>query len=493
MSRPAIVVFALLLSACAARTPPAVQAAAPDALEQLRRDLNAIFTDSATGHAQWSVQVESLRTAETLYGLDARRLVIPGSSQKLIATAAAIERLGWDFRFTTRVLSTAPIDSTGTINGDLIVVGSGDPTINPRHPARWRAFDDWAQDLRARGLTIVSGRLIGDDRRVAEPGWGFGWSWDDLHLGFGAEPSALQYHENRVEVLVGPGIAPGSRAIISTAPFGSGLVIDHDVVTAAPGEPTSLRMSRAPRSAFLTVTGRIAVDAAPVTLDASVDNPTRFYVTALREALARHGIFVSGGAADIDDVRAPIEQPLHELIVDRSPPFDDIVDVTLKWSRNIYAESLVLALASPDEPASGARGMAEIRNVLRGWGIGPTSFIARDGSGLSRYNYVTAATMTQLLTHLWRDPKYATRYQATLPVSGRSGTLANRMRGTAAEARVLAKTGTMSHVRSLCGYVTTAAGEPLVFAILANDFLLPVTAIDALVDRALVRLAGFTR
>jgi serine-type D-Ala-D-Ala carboxypeptidase/endopeptidase (penicillin-binding protein 4) len=373
------------------------------------------------------------------------------------------------------------------------VIGSGDPTINPRHPARWRAFDDWAQALRARGVTIIAGRLIGDDNRFAEPAWGFGWSWDDLHLGFGAEPSALQYNENRVDVLVGPGLEPGSRAIISTSPFGSGLVVDHDVVTAPAGEQTMLSMSRAPGSAFLSVRGRIAADAKPVTLDASVENPARFFVTALREALARHGIFVSGGIADIDDVRTPPAQSLHELLVDTSPPLGEIVDVALKWSRNIYAESLLLAMAPADEAASSGAAIPVVRRTLQSWGIASESFLMRDGSGLSRYNYVTADMMTRLLTHLWRDPRFSNTFRDTLPVAARSGTLAKRMQGTAAEGRVFAKTGTMSHVRSLCGYVITAAGEPLVFAILANDFRIPVGGIDSVVDRALTRLAQFAR
>lgn len=462
--------------------------------EQLRRDLHAVFGDRESDRAQWAVSFYSLRNAEQLYDLNARRLMVPASIQKMLTSAVAAERLGWEHRYTTRILSTAPIGADGIIDGDLVVVGSGDPSINPRHPERWRAFDDWAAMLKARGVKIISGRLVGDDNAFAEPGWGFGWSWDDLHHGFGAEPSALQYNENTIEVTVGPGLSAGSRAIISTSPLGSGVVVDHGVTTVAAGEETQVRISRVPGTAFLTVGGQIAADARARTIDASVPNPTRFFVTALREALARHGIFVAGDVADIDELRTTFRyDDMHELIVDRSPPLSEIVDVTLKWSRNIYAESLLLSMARPDEPATSAGGLDSLRETLRSWGVPPEFYIARDGSGLSRYNYVTSDAMIWLLTYLWADPKHAAAFQATLPVAGVSGTLANRMKGTPAEGRVRAKTGTMSHVRSLSGYLTTVGGETIVFSMIANDFRVPSAEIDAVMDRALERVARFTR
>jgi D-alanyl-D-alanine carboxypeptidase/D-alanyl-D-alanine-endopeptidase (penicillin-binding protein 4) len=493
----ATLLLAALLSGCAARSATAVApspAATADARERLRQNLDAIFNSPAAAHAQWAISVFSLRTAETLYRLDGARFMIPASGQKLLTSAAAAEGLGWDYRFTTRVLSTAPPGPDGRIDGDLIIVGSGDPSINPRHPDRWRVFDDWALTLESKGVKTISGRLVGDDNAFAEPGWGFGWSWDDLHLGYGAEPSALQYHENQVAVIVGPGMAAGSAAIVASSPFGGDLVIDHSVTTVASGEQTALSMRRMPGTPYLTVRGQIAEASAPVTLLASVANPTRFYLEGVREAFARHGIQIEAGVVDIDDVRSPVARDsLVELVIDRSPPLSELVDVTLKWSRNIYAESLLLALALHSQPATSEAALPRLRATLRKWGIAPESYLARDGSGLSRYDYVTADALIGLLTHMWMDPAHAENFAATLPVSGRSGTLANRMKGTPAEGRVRAKTGTMSNVRSLCGYVTTHEGEPLAFAMLANDFQIAAGEIEAFMDRALQTLVQFSR
>jgi D-alanyl-D-alanine carboxypeptidase/D-alanyl-D-alanine-endopeptidase (penicillin-binding protein 4) len=335
-------------------------------------------------------------------------------------------------------------------------------------------------------VKIINGSLVGEDNAFAEPGWGVGWAWDNLQYGYGAPPSALQYNENQVEVMIGPGIEAGTRAIISTAPYGSGLVIDHDVTTIAPDGETQIDIARIPGTAFLRVRGHIAAGAKPVTLTASVDNPTRLYLAALREALARHGIFVAGGIADVDELPAPprVDQAT-ELVVDRSPPLTEIIDVTMKWSRNIYAETLLLAMAAPGEPATGASGLRTMEETLRTWGIVPDTYLPRDGSGLSRYNYVTANALTGLLSYLWTNRVHAEPFQSTLPVAGVSGSLAARMRGTPAEGRVRAKTGTLSNVRTLSGYATTIEGETIVFSMMANNFRVPAADIDAVMERAL--------
>ena len=472
----------------------------PDPYTLLRQDLRSLFAVDSVDHAQWAVNVTSLRTGELLYRENARKFMVPASNQKLLITAAAAERLGWDFRFTTRILSTASVDPQGTLNGDLIIVGDGDPTINPRHPERWQIFDRWAETLREQGVRIISGHVIGDDNAFAEPGWGVGWAWDNLAYGYGAPVSALQYNENQVELLVGPGMTAGARAIISTSPLGSGLFVDHGVDTVAAGERTSVDISRIPGTPFLVVRGHVAADAKPLTLTASVDNPTRLYLNAFREALGRHGIFVAGTMMDIDDLREPPDMSkASEIIVDRSPPLSEIIDVTLKWSRNIYAESLLFAMAplakeaTPNEPATSARGLEAVAETLTRLGVVADSYLARDGSGLSRYDYVTADTLTWLLTYLWMNPAHADLFRASLPVAGTSGTLAERMKGTPAEGRVWAKTGSLSNMRALSGYVVTVAGEPLVFSIIFNDFRVSNADVDAIVDKALVRLAQFER
>lgn len=491
----ACLAVAVALTSCAARAPVGPSPApVTSATEALQRDLTALFTAPAVQHVHWGVHIVTLRDATTLFAHNAPEFLIPASNQKTLTVAAAAERLGWDYRFTTRLMGTGPIGGDGVLDGDLVIIGDGDPTINPRHPERWGVFDRWAEALRAHGIKAIAGNVVGDDNRFDEPGWGVGWAWDNLQDGYGAPVGALQYHENQAEVIVGPGMGPGAPGIIATSPIGSGIFIVNKVVTVAAGEESGISLSRLPGTPYLQVRGQIADAARPVTVLAAVHNPTEFYLEGLRDAFTRRGIEVMGTMSDIDELREPPKTEGNiELIVDRSPPLSEIADVTMKWSRNGYAETLLHALAPADRAATGTRGMPGMREALAALGLGPDGYLARDGSGLSRYDYVSAESLTRLLTALHAHPVHAAPFRATLPVAGVSGTLASRMKGTPAEGRVLAKTGTLSNVRSIAGYLTTAAGEPLAFAMLANNYQVPNAAIDAITDGALVRLVAFAR
>jgi D-alanyl-D-alanine carboxypeptidase/D-alanyl-D-alanine-endopeptidase (penicillin-binding protein 4) len=493
----AVVAVLVFVSACATRqaaaqSAPAVKPARqPDPHEQLRSDLRAIFSTPTVDHGVWAVAVHSLKSGETLYSSNAYRLEVPASNQKVLTTAVAAERLGWDYRYTTQLLANGPIVD-GTLNGDLIVVANGDPTINPRHAERWTAFDDWARQLAGRGVRVITGHLIGDDNAFAEPGWGLGWSWDDFALGYGAPVSALQYYENQVEVLVGPGLEANRPAIVSVSPPGSGLTIDNQVITAPAGTDNRLAIERIPGSNVLTVRGQVAVGAPAMRDTAAVPNPTTFYLNALREALSRHGIVVGGSAIDIDDVHSAQDRSKATLLLeDRSAPLFDIVDVTNKWSRNIYAETLLRSLSPAEAPATTEAGLKALAETLGQWGVSSDYYLARDGSGLSRYDYLSPNALIGVLTYMWRHHDLAGNFRSSLPVAGVSGSLANRMKGTAGEARVWAKTGSMSQVRSLAGYVETIDGEPLVFSFLVNGFRVPMREMDAAMDQALIRLVAF--
>ena len=492
------IALAALVAGCAPKTapPPARPPASvrPSPEDQLRRDLQAIFTDAAIDHAFWAVSIRSLKNDEVLYSLNPARMQTPASNQKLITSAVAADRLGWDYRYSTRTYATGPIQSGGDLDGDLVIVSNGDPTINPRHPDRWGAFDAWARQLYANGIRRVSGQLIGDDNAFAEPGYGLGWAWDDLVLGYGAAVGALQYNENQVELLIGPGLEAGGRAVISVSPPGSGIILDPGVTTAAEGQPSRVSLERVPNSNVLHVSGQVAIGAPAINLDAAVPNPTVLYLNALREALARNGIFVSGNSLDIDDARVKPDYAKSTLLLeDQSPTLDAVIDVCMKWSRNEYAETLLRSLAPSGGGATAEAGLAVITETLLNWGVKPGLFVARDGSGLSRNDYLAPDALIGLLVHAWRDERHRDKFQATLPQSATSGSLANRMKETPAASRVWAKTGSMSNVRSLSGYALTLDGEPLVFSFMATSFQVPASRIDAAMDEALIRLVKFPR
>ena len=492
----AFVAFALTVAACAHPARPAHPASlAPPALVQLQHDIDLVLADPLLAHGYWGVLIKSLETDETIYTLNAGKLMLPASNMKIVTLAAAAEKLGWDYRYETGLFSAGSVEG-GLLQGDLLVQGNGDPSLVATDGMADRVFADWADRLKARGIRTVSGRVIGDDNLFEKETLGFGWSWDDLPDDYAAGVGALQYNENAVRVSVIAGPAAGDSAGISIAPAGSGLTIVSSVTTGAAGSTVSIATRRLPGSMALELRGSIPIGATPATLTCSVDNPTLFFANALRLALIANGIDVRGPAVDIDEVHGP---PLTtrttpaRIASYQSAPLSALAMRLMKVSQNQYAETFLKTVAAgPGVVPTAAAGSAAIQTILAGWGVPASALIQRDGSGLSRYDYVTPEALVTILTHVDRDPRLRGPFEESLPIAGRQG-LSTRMKDTPAEGNARAKTGSMTSVRGLSGYVTSADGEPLVFSILANNFDTPPDTITKTADAIVVRLAQFSR
>jgi D-alanyl-D-alanine carboxypeptidase/D-alanyl-D-alanine-endopeptidase (penicillin-binding protein 4) len=463
------------------------------AVVALQHDVDQILAQPLLARGYWGVLVKSLKTDETLYAVNAGKLMMPASNMKIVTLAAAAEKLGWDFRYETTVAAAGPIDG-GVLQGDLIVTGSGDPSLVAEGGMADRVFADWASRLKERGIRAINGRVIGDDNGVEEPALGMGWMWDDAATEDSTSVGALQYNENALRVTVSPGPAAGDSAGVSRSVGTSGLTIASAVTTGAAGTATSIGMDRLPGSTTLTLRGSVALGAAPSILAVSVDNPTQFYVNALRAGLIANGIDVRGPAVDIDEVGSAPATRSTPIVSYHSAPLSALAVRLMKISQNLYAESFLKTLAAaPGVVPTSAAGWKAAAAIVERWGVPAGALIQRDGSGLTRYDFVTPDALVAILTHVYQDARLRGPFEASLPIAGRDGTLANRMKGTPAEGNVRAKTGSMTAVRGTSGYVTSADGEPLVFSILANNYDSPASTITAAEDAIIVRLATFHR
>jgi serine-type D-Ala-D-Ala carboxypeptidase/endopeptidase (penicillin-binding protein 4) len=497
------VVLLLLGPACAQRTDPrtaplsspaaaAAASQAHSAAAALAQELGRLFDAPAFDRMQWAVVVQSLQTGETLYSRSATKLMMPASNMKIVTLAVAADRLGWDFTYETRLVSSAPV-ANGVIEGDLVVVGNGDPTIGSRGGGATRVFEQWADQLLADGISAINGRIVADARAFDRESLGAGWAWDYLADSYAAGVSALQFNESSADVAVRPGAAAGTPALVEVRPIESGLILDKRVTTVAEGQP-DLDLSRLPGSNRLIVAGTIPLASAEVVRVATVDRPALYFARMLRATLAAKGIRVKGEAGEYEDVYPiPPTAPARVLLSHRSAPLSEFSRVLMKVSQNQYAETLLRTLGASGGSGSAAAGRKAVREVLDGWGVAPDAYILADGSGLSRYNYLCAETLVKILRQVYRDPRHHDPFIATLPIGGQDGTISRRFVGTLAAGNVRAKTGSIANVRALSGYVTTADGEPLVFSILANDFSVPQSVIDSTTDIAIERLANFTR
>jgi D-alanyl-D-alanine carboxypeptidase/D-alanyl-D-alanine-endopeptidase (penicillin-binding protein 4) len=486
--------LAVALAGCA-HTPPTVAPRMqqnPRAERQLVSDLDHIFNAPAMEQAVWGVEVKSLDTGRVLYTRNPRTLLMPASNMKILTLAAAAQTFGWDYRFKTVLETAAPIED-GVLKGDLIVRGAGDPSINARGGRAAAVFDSWAIALQGAGINSIDGAIIGDDNAFDDAWLGAGWAWDYLQYGYAAPIGALEYDEDTAELTIRPGARVGDPVFVAID-AGSGLRLINRATTIGAGGANSIDFERHINEDTLEVTGSLAVDAQPVDRAVAVVNPTVYFAQALKDALIAHGITVRGDTLDADDIfNAPAPAARRVLIETESPPLRDIATTMMKVSQNLYAETLFKALAT----ANGGLGTAEggrtiARGVLGSWGIPDTTYVQLDGSGLSRYDYVTADLIVAILDHMFHDPKQHDAFLATLPIAGQDGTMASRLKHTRADGNSLAKTGSISNVRTVSGYVKTRDGETLAFSILANNFTIPAGNVTWMADLAIETLANYT-
>lgn len=468
---------------------------------RVSKQLEGIFSDAAFVRGLWGVKVKSLRTGEVLFERNPYHYVMPASNMKLVTAAAAHARLGLDFRFRTTLATDGPARG-GALKGNLIVIGGGDPTLGARLSSPdpedstkgdpLLIFKQWAARLKREGIKRIEGDILGDASFFEDVPLGEGWSWDDIGYGYSAQISALQYNDNSVLVRIYPGAESGEPAGFDLNPPTSYLRIENRMTTVGPEGDLDVEIRREPGTNRVQLVGTVPVGRTPFWSSAAVHDPALFFVTVLKETLEAEGIEVGGEARRLEQDPDRVQPHRETLFVHESPDLRYVLKVLLKVSQNLYAETLVRLLDPVPSGKSYDRGRERVIAVLTRMGIPPESYILADGSGLSRYNYLSADMLIRLLESVWRHPE-RNEFLEFLPVAGGDGTLENRMKGTSAQGNVRAKTGTLRNVRALAGYVKTGDGEPLAFVMIANNFQQPMKSAEYLQDSALILLSALKR
>ena len=461
---------------------PGGGATAEDA-EPLGRDLDRILADQRLDGASAGLVVRDADTGESLYTRFGTNRLLPASNVKLITTATALEALGPDYRMRTDLLVDGPREGP-VLDGDLYLRGTGDPTLLAED------YQTMAAKLAADGVRVVTGSLVADDTWFDDVRLGESWAWDDEPYYYSSQVSALtvspdtDYDAGSIIVRVRPG-EPGQPATVELDPPTDFVRVDNTAVTGGAG---GISIDREHGTNVIRVRGSIPPDGAAVTQFIAVWHPTGLVASILRKALSDNGITVVGRT----EVRAT---PASARIVDSrdSMPLRELVVPLLKQSNNVHSEILVKS-AGRKESGVGSwdAGLRALRAELPGLGVDPTALRLVDGSGLSRKDVVSPDQLVSLLAAARAKPWFGAWYEA-LPVAGKAdrlvgGTLRNRMRGTPAEGNVHAKTGSMTGVTALSGYVTTADGRHLVFSFLQNNFV--ASSPQSLEDAVAVRLAA---
>jgi D-alanyl-D-alanine carboxypeptidase/D-alanyl-D-alanine-endopeptidase (penicillin-binding protein 4) len=453
-------------------------------LAATRAAIDAHIAQPRFAAARWGIAVVSLDSGRTLYAHDADKLFQPASTAKLYTAALVLNGLDAGYRIPTRVLG-APPGRRGRVDGPLVLYGMGDPSLGA-DPSTAEWADTLAGQLLARGVRRVHGDLIADATYFAGPPIGDGWEASDLLSGFAAPASALSVYENQLRLTVTPAPHAGQPAQLAFDPPAA-MPLDPDLITAPAGTAGDINLYREPGRDLLHAFGSIPAQASPRSFRLAIAHPARVAGEALWQALRRHGIRVDGQlrVRHWPQRDAAWSADAGVLAQVESPPLAMLLREGLKRSQNLYLQNLlqlagtrahVAAASDPGAPtgflSAADWGIHALHQLLDRIGIPPSASLIGEGTGLSRRDLTTPGALVRLLAFLANGPN-ADMLRDMLPVAGEDGTLAWRMRGTAAAGNVHAKTGSMTYVNGLAGYVTSAAGEHLAFAILLNGYQPP--------------------
>jgi D-alanyl-D-alanine carboxypeptidase/D-alanyl-D-alanine-endopeptidase (penicillin-binding protein 4) len=472
----------------AAAKPPALPApTTPRSREALAADL-ATMIGRSTRSGTWGVMVLSLTRGDTLYALNAGEPMQPASTMKLMTTALALDQLGPDHRFRTTVLRTGPLLADGTVQGDLVLRGAGDPAFSGRYFSGGpdAPVDLLANVVKGAGVRHVTGSVVGDatafDSRLVPAGWKESY----LHLAYAAPVSALSINENVAWITVAPQ-GPGAAARVTFEPATSGVPIVNSVRTRS-GGGSSISVLARPAGGF-EVRGWIGSKAATRRVQMVIQDPAPYAAGALEEALGRVGVKVDGGVR-----LGPTPDDAVVVGTLPSPPLSQLLAAMNRESINHYAELIFRnAARGPDgaQVGSAESGDAALRAFLtRDVGTASNAVVASDGSGLSLLDRVTPRAMAKLLAYAHEAP-WSNAFHASLPVAGESELLRTRMRFSPAQGNLHAKTGTTDQVIALTGYTTAENGEIIAFVFMYNGTD-RWNARDA-IDRMGVTISGFGR
>ena len=485
-----LLILALVFLACGGPFQFRKTSSAPE--RRLAEDLQAILDRPELAPMTIGLKVVSPVTGQILFSRHSNGLFHPASNTKMFTAVGVLQTLGAEYRYLTSVF----VDGDGfnradTLHASLYLLGRGDPLLETAH------LDSLAGLVANNsGARVIAGDVVVDDAYFDDIPYGEGWMWDDVQYSYSASLNALAVNGNSVKVLVSPGASIGAPVTVSVEPPTAAVAFEVRAETTAATDTTNvepLRVERdwSSRTNRIMVTGQLGMDADEQVFYRSVEEPGLYAGRLFRDRLHARGVRVTGSV-----LRGATPTRARSIATYRSPAVTEALAHLLKNSSNLTAELLVKTMGrlSTGETGTSADGLAALRTVLADYiGLDPDRYRFADGSGLSWYNYVSPDQVVDLLLAAYQDRSIGDAFRVALPIAGVDGSLRNRMKDTAAMGNLRAKTGTLTGVSCLSGYVGTLDGETLVFSIMMNNFVVPASTARRAQDDIGALLAGFSR
>jgi len=471
---------ALMLLGLGGWRSPLATAVCPD---DLATEIETILQRQSTARrAHWGILISPLAGGYPLYARNAQQFFIPASNIKLFTTAAALTQLGADYRIRTSVYQEA-VESGEVV---LRVVGRGDPTLTEA------SLQTLARQVRDRGIHHID-RLIVDDTYFTGDPINPNWEWEDLQAGYGTAANSLMLEGNAIALQLIPQ-APGQplRLVFETPSDARSWTVINDSRTLPAGssEPEFTQIQQDGQRRMLRVMGQLQAGSEPEEEAIASPDPNGRFLRRFWAVLEAEGVTVRRGAI----ATTPQPNPDPEVAFILSPPLAELMTEANAESDNFYAEALLRQVgvhSSRVETSTLAAGLAGVETILAPLGVDAEGLDQADGSGLARRNLATPEAFVQTLQAMHGSPS-ASVFRDSLAVAGMSGTLRNRFRDTPVAGNLWGKSGAISGIAALSGYLEPEQYPPLAFSILVNHFDQPVRTVRPTMDEIIEVVADLT-
>ncbi len=462
---------------------------------KLNSEVEKLKKDASLSHAQWSVCVMNIKKDSTLFEYNSNTSLIPASTLKVLTTGAALNILGSDFRFETKIEYDGIFDSvSGILHGNLYITGGGDPTLESEYFKDKKdsvsAVEKWATIIKEKGIKKIEGAIVADASIFDENTTPSQWIWADMGNYYGAGASGLTYRDNKITLYFKSGVENSLTEIKKVVPQISDLKIINNVK--AGGKKDNAFVYASPYSYRYLVEGSVPTNQSNYEVDALMPDPALFCAQQFYEAVLKKQISVSKKFTTyriLSETQSIKKTERKTIYSHYSPTLDKIVYYTNLKSNNLYAEHLLKYVCYKKTGYGNEHDATEIiTNYWKNRGVDVAGFFMNDGCGLARSNVITTKTQTQVLKILYKDKVFSNFYNS-LPIAGKSGSLGGLCDGTFAENNLRAKSGYITRARGYCGYVKNKKGEMLCFSVLANNYDCSASEMKNKLEKILVAIA----
>ena len=426
--------------------------------------LDGLVNNSLLQNANISLLVRDVATNTTVCEYHSKNSVVPASTMKLVTTATALELLGADFRFQTRLEVDGKVTADGVLNGNLYIRGGGDPTLGSEKLGDTTFLVKWVEAIKNRGIRKINGRVIADAGLFDDEGVNPKWTWEDMGNYYAAGIYGISYLDNTYRLVLRSGSVGTTPTVLRVVPEIANLKIDNRLMSSSISFDSAYFYG-APHSDYRTVTGEIPANRAEFVTKGDIPNPALLLAQHFSDRLIQNDVAVRDLPTDSID-RASERTTIY---THDSPPLSEIITETNVRSNNLYAECVFKYLALQNKAvATNAEAVQVIKAFWKSKGLSVDQLFMYDGSGLSPSDAVSAQFFVELLSYMQTKSLNKDVFFRSLPVAGENGTLKSFLLKTPLQGKVHAKSGTISRVKSYAGYIDNK-GKQLVFALLINN------------------------